>query len=45
VDRRAHPHEEEFRLTKEISAELWKARPEALILVIRIILPPQSARF
>jgi hypothetical protein len=33
ADCRAHPYEEEFRLTKEISAELWKARPEALILV------------
>jgi hypothetical protein len=30
---RARPYEEEFSLTKEISTELWKVRPEALILV------------
>ncbi len=30
---RARPYEEEFSLTQEISGELWKARPEALILV------------
>jgi hypothetical protein len=30
---RMHPYEEEFRLATEISAELWKARPEAMILV------------
>jgi hypothetical protein len=30
---RARPYEEEFRLANSISAELWKARPEALILV------------
>jgi len=30
---RARPYEEEFNLAKEISAELWKDRPEALILV------------
>ena len=30
---RARPYEEEFRLAKAISAEVWKARPEALILV------------
>jgi hypothetical protein len=32
-DCRARPYEEEFSLAKEISTELWKARPEALILV------------
>ncbi|RYD36685.1 MAG: hypothetical protein EOP86_05350 [Verrucomicrobiaceae bacterium] len=30
---RAKPYEEEFRLTQEISREMWKAKPEALILV------------
>lgn len=32
-DCRARPYEEEFRLTQEISAELWAKNPEALILV------------
>jgi hypothetical protein len=32
-DCRARPYEEEFSLAKEISGELWKAQPEALILV------------
>jgi hypothetical protein len=32
-DCRAHPYEEEFRLAHEISVELWKAKPAALILV------------
>ncbi len=30
---RAHPYEEEFRLTREISEEMWKTKPGALILV------------
>jgi hypothetical protein len=33
ADCRAHPYEEEFKLAKDISTELWAARPEALILV------------
>ena len=33
ADCRARPYEEEFRLAKAISAEVWKARPGALILV------------
>jgi hypothetical protein len=33
ADCRARPYEEEFRLAKSISAEVWKARPRALILV------------
>jgi hypothetical protein len=32
-DCRARPYEEEFTLAKEISVELWRARPDALILV------------
>jgi hypothetical protein len=33
VECRARPYQEEFNLTLELSLELWKARPEALILV------------
>ena len=32
-DCRAHPYEEEFKLAKEISDEVWRANPQALILV------------
>ena len=33
ADCRARPYEEEFRLTREISEEMWRVNPEALILV------------
>ncbi|MES2708097.1 MAG: hypothetical protein V4726_16005 [Verrucomicrobiota bacterium] len=33
ADCRARPYEEEFKLTREISSEMWKVNPEALILV------------
>ena len=33
ADCRARPYEEEFRLANAISTEVWKTRPEALILV------------
>lgn len=32
-DCRTKPYEEEFKLAKEISEEMWRANPEALILV------------
>jgi hypothetical protein len=30
---RTHPYEQEFKLIRELSDELWKAKPDALVLV------------